>query len=65
MEYVTVLTNVQFKVYSYRKDIRWDPRNLSSIFSLLIAYFEPVDKSHYIIVLKFLHLNYDKFHKVL
>lgn len=63
MKCVTILTNVQ--VYSYRKEIRWDPRNLSSVFSLLLAYFEPVGKSRYIIVHKFLHLSYDNFHKVL
>lgn len=60
-----VLTNVQCKMYSYREDIRWVPRDLSSILSLLLAYFETIGKSFYIILHHFLPLNNDNFHEVL
>lgn len=60
-----VLTNVQSKMYSYSEDIRWVPKDLSSILSLLLAYLETTGKSLYIILHNFLHLNNDNFHKVL
>lgn len=59
-----VLTNVQYKTSSYREDIRWVPGDLSSILSLLLAYFKTLGKSCYIILHNFLHLNNDNFHKV-
>lgn len=41
------------------------PRDLSSILSLLLAYFETLGKPLNIFLHNFLHLNDDKFHKVL
>jgi len=52
-------------MYSYREDIRWYSRDLSSIFCPLMVYFETVGKSQYIVVHKYLHINNKNFHKVI